>query len=146
MKQTLFVAALLFVGCGSMQEVLERRAHGEGTTEIHAISTKQAWKHSITILQWYDAGAMELHPDSGYILTGIGDRPFYGRGPLTHAGVWIESADSGRSRVTIVLTNIAAGLTEPRFHTLLSYIVGLEKAGKKIPMTKPFSTWPRDFR
>jgi hypothetical protein len=124
-------------GCATMSDVLSNKA--EGTVRNYPVSPDRAWSTAMTVLHWEGAETIEEHREDGYMLTTVGAN-LVSAGSVV--GVWVEPADKGNSKVTIVTkrkmqTNLATGLTESTFHTRFAQAVEIVKSGKKLPMEAP---------
>lgn len=137
---TLAIAAAMCiwaVGCATMSDVLKSK--DEGTVQTYPVKTDQAWEIAMTVLRWEGCETIEEHRSSGYMLTTVGQN-FVSAGSLV--GVWVESADAGHTKVTVVTkrkvqTNLATGLTETTFHDRFAEAVKIVKSGKTLPIDPP---------
>ncbi len=133
----LIILCLSLVGCATMSDVLKSK--DQGSIELYSVSFDQAWEIAVTVLRWEDCETIEEHRSSGYMLTTVGQN-FVSAGSLV--GVWIEPANNGQSKVTIVTkrkvqTNLATGLTESTFHIRFKQAVEILKSGKTLPFDPP---------
>ncbi|HXG60653.1 MAG TPA: hypothetical protein VNO22_04725 [Planctomycetota bacterium] len=142
MRQTFLGIGVLVILAGCVRgvnAVLVAREKGEGTAQVYPVDLEKAWNLSRSVLRWERADAIEEHKEGGYMLTTIGAN-YVSAGSVV--GVWVESVDSGTTKVTVisrrrVATDMATGMTESRFHTLFARGVRLVQEGKPLPLTTP---------
>jgi hypothetical protein len=132
-----FVAAFLFTGCSTMDDVIKSKK--EGTSRVYHVNFEQAWDIAKTVFRWEGADTIEEHKKDGYMLTSSGvNLVSYG----AVMGAWIEPVGEDKTMVTVVTkrrisVNLATTLTEKTFHKRFAQAVKIIKEGKKLPITPP---------
>ena len=134
---SLSIFAFLFGGCASMNDVLNSK--DEGTVQVYAVNSDQAWDIAKTVFRWEGTDAIEEHKDQNYMLTSSGAN-FVSMGAVM--GAWIEPVDANNTKVTIVTkrrmaTNVATTLTESTFQKRFAQAVDIVKSGKPLPINPP---------
>ncbi len=134
---SLSIFIFLFAGCASMNDVLNSK--DEGTVQVYAVNSDQAWDIAKTVFRWEGTDAIEEHKDQNYMLTSSGAN-FVSMG--TVMGAWIEPVDANNTKVTIVTkrrmaTNVATTLTESTFQKRFAQAVDIVKSGKPLPINPP---------
>src|SRR5215813_12520081 len=129
---TLVMAVLGLVGCATLNDVVQEKAQGGGTSQVYPDNVDQAWKIAMTVFRWEGSDAIEEHRDQGYMLTSSGMNLISAGAVM---GAWVEPAGQGQTKVTVitkrrVATNLATTLTETMFQKRFAQAVVLVKAGQ----------------
>lgn len=121
-----------------MNDVVLEKKTGGGTTVVYPVGYADAWEIARSVFQWEIGEPIEFHRDAGYLLTSTEN--LWGCG--TVMGAWLEEADAGQSKVTVVTKRrcqwaMTTSLTERTFHVRFAQGVAIVQSGESLPKEAP---------
>lgn len=136
-RLTLLFAALILGSCSSMSDVLESK--DEGMVKVYDVDPDEAWEISRTVFRWADSDAIEEHRQDDYMLASAPGK-WLSEGAVM--GAWVEPAEGGKSKVTIVslrrvATNLYTPLSEEEYHEYFAEALAMVEAGESLPVKRP---------
>ncbi len=132
-------AALLWgmsTGCTNLQDVIQAKGEGAGTSVVYPVAERQAWQITNAILAIKrPAPAPREWRGEGYVLQSVQATPLSSGAFI---GIWVEAAGPDRAKVTFLrkrkgTADTVRALTDREFHhdfaTLVELQTGLCAAG-----------------
>lgn len=135
----LFTIILVCSSCSTLNTVLKDKEAGKGTRVVYDTNFDQSWLLAKKAFRWAGSDAIEEYKEEGYMLTTKGANLItYG----SVMGAWIERISDNKMAVTVISkrrisTNLATGMTEPRFHSLFKAGLKILEKGEELPLSAP---------